>query len=76
MNTTTHETPAERFRRCLPAAIRDAAETTRLDELGLDSMDTVDFLCAVHEEFGVRLTADEVQPGQTLRGLFTTIVQR
>jgi acyl carrier protein len=37
--------------------------------LALDSLDTVDFLCAVHAEFGVRLTEAQFHPQQTLAGL-------
>jgi acyl carrier protein len=76
MNTTSIDTPTARFRRCLPASVRDADETTRLRELTLDSMDTVDFLCAVQAEFGVRLEEGDLNPQQTLRGLFATILSR
>jgi len=40
-----------------------------LGDLALDSLDTVEFLCAVHAEFGVRLTEDQFRPQQTLGDL-------
>jgi acyl carrier protein len=71
------KTVVERLQLCLPrltAQLTD--ESTKLGELALDSMDTVEFLCAVHLEFGVRLTESEFHPQQTIGGLLTTIVRR
>lgn len=45
-----------------------------LREQGLDSMDTVELLCAVHEEFQVRLSESEYRPETTLRELAGTIL--
>jgi hypothetical protein len=39
-------------------------------------MDTVEFLCAIHAEFGVRLTEAEFRPQQTIRGLIAIISAR
>ena len=36
-------------------------------------MDTVELLCVVHEEFGLRLTEDDFHPGQTVGGLLAAI---
>jgi acyl carrier protein len=70
-------TSLERLRQCLPrsaaAAAADPAAT--IECLGFDSLDLVEFLCAVDEEFGLRLTADDLPPGQTLAGLLARIDQ-
>jgi acyl carrier protein len=76
MNTNSTDTPAARFRRCLPEPARNANEETRLADLPIDSIDTVDFLCAVHEEFGVRLNEADFRPDQTLHGLLLSITKR
>lgn len=47
-----------------------------LRALGLDSMDTVELLCAIHEEFHVRLTEAEFQPDQRLGDLAETIARK
>jgi acyl carrier protein len=68
---------AERLRLCLPRlASQFADESITLGALALDSMDTVEFLCVVHEEFGVRLTESEFHPQQTLGGLLSHIAHR
>lgn len=79
MKTLEHTTDsiAERLRLCLPRLapeLHDEAHT--LESLALDSMDTVEFLCVVHAEFGVRLTEDEFHPQQTIGGLLTNILQK
>lgn len=66
----------ERLRECLPVQRRDYSLTRPLAELGLDSLDTVEFLCAVHAEFGVRLQEQDFHPGQTLEGLLAAITKR
>ncbi len=58
--------PAEvlpRLRRRLPRLAPHLNPDAPISELGLDSMDTVELLCAIHEEFGVRLGEDEFQRG-------------
>jgi len=68
---------AERLRLCLPRLAPELADNTvTLADLALDSMDTVELLCVVHEEFGVRLTDSEFHPGQTVGGLLAQIAQR
>jgi acyl carrier protein len=42
----------------------------------MDSMDTVELLCVVHEEFGVRLTETDFHPQQTIDGLLRAIAQK
>jgi acyl carrier protein len=79
MKTIEHtpESVAQRLRLCLPClAARLAVESGTLAELELDSMDTVELLCLVHEEFGVRLTEREFHPQQTMGALFAHIAQR
>lgn len=67
----------ERLRLCLPRLTTHLTDaSTTLGELGLDSMDTVEFLCAVHLEFGVRLTESEFHPRQTIGGLLAVIASR
>lgn len=63
------DSACERLLRCLPGRLNISSPEMLLSDLALDSLDTVEFLCAVHEEFGVRLTDAHVLPGQTLRGL-------
>jgi acyl carrier protein len=69
-------TPLERLRRCLPHTAAEAKPDTRIDSLAFDSMDTVEFLCAVHEEFGVRLTTADFPPDQTIRELLARLAGR
>lgn len=38
-------------------------------ELAIDSMDFVELLCAIHEEFGIRLTESDLKPGVSLTGI-------
>jgi acyl carrier protein len=71
------KTIEERLRLCLPRLTAQLADdSTTLGELALDSMDTVELLCAVHLEFGVRLTESEFHPQQTIGGLLATIASR
>ena len=64
------------LRCCLPRYRGEWPLDTPVRELGLDSMDTVELLCVIHAEFGVRLTEAEFHPEQTLGGLLTVIAQR
>ncbi|MDZ4288533.1 MAG: acyl carrier protein [Prosthecobacter sp.] len=61
---------------CLPKLSPFLREDARLRELGLDSMDTVELLCVVHEEFGVRLTEAEFQPHHRLADVLAVIATR
>ena len=61
---------------CLPRLARELQPGTRVADLALDSMDTVELLCVIHEEFGVRLTEEEFHSGQTIGGLLTAISSR
>ena len=64
---------AERLQLCLPNLATFHQPERRLAELGLDSMDTVELLCVIHEEFGVRLTESDFHPAQTVGGLLAAI---
>jgi acyl carrier protein len=64
---------AERLELCLPRLSLAENPTTRIGDLGLDSMDTVELLCVVHEEFGVRLSERDFHPAQTIGGLLSAI---
>ena len=70
------QTPLELLRGCLPQAASGADPSAPIASFGFDSLDTVEFLCAVHEEFGIRLTNDDFPPEQTLAGLLTRIIQQ
>jgi acyl carrier protein len=47
-----------------------------LRELGLDSMDTVELLCAIHEEFQVSLSQAEFEPDASLRDIAVLIAAK
>ena len=62
---------------CLPRlAPRLQPGSARLSELTLDSLDSVELLCVIHEEFGVRLKDSEFNPEQTVDGMLTAIAER
>ena len=65
---------AERLHLCLPQFPLE--KDTPIAALGLDSMDTVELLCVVHEEFGIRLTEDDLHPAQTTHGLVRVIARK
>lgn len=73
MTTTNIESIAERLRLCLPSLALGQNRGLRIAELGLDSMDTVELLCVIHEEFGVRLTEADFQPETTIGQLLSAI---
>lgn len=76
MNTCTPEEIAERLQLCLPRLPLRGHECMPLEELALDSIDTVELLCVIYEEFGVRLLERDFAPGQTLRELCAVIAAR
>ena len=67
---------AERLQLCLPRLALDLTGCARVADLALDSMDTVELLCVIDEEFGVRLTEEEFNPAQTLDALLETIARK
>jgi acyl carrier protein len=71
---TTHI--EERLRLCLPRLPLSGNSNTRIADLGLDSMDIVELLCVIHEEFGTRLTETDFHPQQTIDGLLRAIADK
>ena len=49
-----------RLRRRLPDMLARAEVETSFADLGLDSIDFVELLCAVEDEFGVQLSEEEL----------------
>jgi acyl carrier protein len=66
----------QRLQLCLPRLAENLQEDVPLRALGLDSMDTVELLCVIHEEFGVRLTETEFQPHHQFADVLTVIAAR
>jgi acyl carrier protein len=77
MNTTisTNASIAERLQLCLPRLPLSQSPNARVADLGLDSMDTVELLCVIREEFGVRLTETDFHAHQTIDGLLGAIAR-
>ena len=67
---------AEQLRLCIPHLAEGFRDEARLGELALDSMDTVELLCVIHEEFGVRLSEEEFQPQRTVAELAAIIAEK
>jgi acyl carrier protein len=78
MNTTPESTSgiAERLQLCLPCLPLAENPNRRITDLGLDSMDTVELLCVIHEEFGVRLSDSDFHSTQTIGGLLSVIARK
>lgn len=76
MTTISSDDVIPRLRRRLPRLALRLEPGTPLHALGLDSMDTVELLCAIHEEFNVRLTESEFPPDQRLSDLAETIANK
>ena len=51
----------DRLRSCLPARLRGIRPETPIASLELDSLDRVEFLCAMDTEFNVSLTLEEFE---------------
>lgn len=64
------------LKHCLPRLAPLLEEGKPMQQLALDSMDTVELLCAVHHEFGVRLTDAEFNPNATLEELSAQIAAK
>jgi acyl carrier protein len=78
MNTPPESTTriAERLRLCFSRFPLGEHTDTPIAQLGLDSMDTVELLCVIHEEFGVRLSVTDFNPQQTTGGLVEAIAEK
>lgn len=73
-NETTVETVAQRLATCLPDIKLERG--VRPTALPIDSLDLVAFLCAVDQEFGVRISAEEFQTAASVDALFEIIAAR
>jgi len=79
MNTYewTIESVAERLRLCMPRLAPELAdESAALGNLALDSIDTVELLCVIHEEFGVGLAEGDLDAGETIGALLRNIASK
>lgn len=78
MNTTQHNSGdvAERLQLCLPHLPLNRPHETLIKDLRLDSLDSVELLCVIHAEFGVRITDSDVHQGQTIEGLIAAITSK
>ena len=72
--TTDADAVAERLAICLPDIKLD--RSLRPTEQAIDSLDLVAFLCAVDQEFGVRVSAEEFQNAASVDALFEIIAAR
>lgn len=59
----------ERLRTRLPGPLRGARAETPLAELPIDSLDTVELLCLIDDEFGVRFEEEQYQRMRTVGDL-------
>jgi acyl carrier protein len=59
----------ERLRQRLPGPMRTAQAETLLTDLPIDSLDTVELLCLIDDEFQVRLGEGEFQGFRTVGDL-------
>ena len=66
MSAPNPESVLIELRKNCPLLARSLRMESTVSELCLDSMDTVELLCAVHERFGVRLSESEFQPSHTI----------
>ena len=73
--STLHDV-AGRLQLCLPRLPIGQSPDTLIADLYLDSMDTVELLCTIHEEFGVRLTESDFHPAQTVGGMLAAIARQ
>ncbi|HYF34877.1 MAG TPA: acyl carrier protein [Prosthecobacter sp.] len=66
----------QRLQLCLPRLAPNLRPNAQLRDLGLDSMDHVELLCVIHEEFGVRLTESEFQPQLSLDHILAQVASK
>ncbi len=65
-----------RLRHFLPRLAPLLREHIPLSEMGIDSMDFVELLCAIDEQFHVRMTEDDFRPGHDLGALAKVIASK
>ena len=72
----TGEDVLQRLRARLPGPMRGAAMETPLGDLPIDSLDTVELLCLLDDEFGVRLDDGEFQRLRTVGHIAEVVADR
>jgi hypothetical protein len=66
----------QRLRELTPMLTLPAMPDGTLAQLGLDSLSSIEFLCAIHEEYHVRLTELEFQPQTRITSVCDIIADR
>lgn len=64
-----------RLRTRLPGPMRDARTDTLLMDLPIDSLDTVELLCLIDDEFGVRFEQAQFQGFRTVGDLAEVVAR-
>jgi acyl carrier protein len=64
-----------RLRSRLPGPMRDARAETLLTDLPIDSLDTVELLCLIDDEFGVRFEQTQFQGFRTVGDLAEVVAR-
>jgi acyl carrier protein len=72
----TSELILEHLQLCLPRLPLRGHGDMPLIELCLDSIDTVELLCVIYQEFAVRLLERDLAPGRTLHDICAVIATR
>ncbi|TLD72729.1 acyl carrier protein [Phragmitibacter flavus] len=62
MTIITEQEVIERLKLCLPRLAHQMEPDKAIYQLALDSMDTVELLCVIHEEFGVPIREENFLP--------------
>jgi acyl carrier protein len=65
----------DRLRKRLPGAMRSAKVDTLLMDLPIDSLDTVELLCLIDDEFGVRFEEGQFQGFRTVGDLADVVAR-
>ena len=65
-----------KLRRRLPHLLCNATGQTVIDDLPMDSMDVVEVLCAIEDEFGVSINADVFIKARTVGDLSMAVATR
>lgn len=71
----TSDDVLQRLRSRLPAAMRGARSDTLLADLPIDSLDVVELLCLIDDEFGVRFEQGEFKGFRTVGDLADMVVR-
>jgi acyl carrier protein len=64
------------MKRCWPHLTTDIRPEKKLREIGLDSLDYVEFLTEIDSVFGVRLGVDEFERLETVEDLCALVAQK